>query len=84
MLTRLIVLVRATHIPTGLAVLAREERSQYMNKKLSLARLVQKLEEKKFNSRVLKRQEQWAQHRELERGNPVKVFMGMDFREKHL
>ena len=31
--------VRVTHLPTGINVTASEERSQYLNKKLALAKL---------------------------------------------
>lgn len=74
--------VRATHKPTGLVAVAREERSQHMNKKLAMARLAAMLAQQRQNAQVAARQELWSQHNQLERGNPVRVFTGPDFMEK--
>lgn len=74
--------VRATHLPTGLVILAREERSQHMNKKLALARLASMLDESNKRSAAENERELWATHDDLQRGNPVRVFIGMNFRQK--
>lgn len=74
--------VRATHIPTGMIAAAREERSQHMNKKLALARLTSQLEEKNRETMASNIQEKWSKHKQLERGNPVRVFVGKEFKEK--
>lgn len=71
--------VRVTHLPTGLAVTAREERSQAANRRLALARLAGLMEKQLRASEQAGRQERWAQHDRLERGNPVRVFRGPDF-----
>jgi peptide chain release factor len=66
--------VRVTHLPTGAQATAMEERSQHRNRKLALARLTKKLDE--INSRRYReaRETRWRAHRELERGNPVRLF----------
>ena len=68
--------IRATYIPSGLAVFCHEERSQLRNKELALARLVQLLkleeEEQLQNTLGLTR----MQHYKLERGNAVRIFNG--------
>ena len=74
--------VRATHKPTGITVIAREERSQHMNKKLALARIALRLQEKKQQAVAANKEEQWSKHRELTRGNSVRVFVGEKFQEK--
>ncbi|XCN73459.1 MAG: peptide chain release factor H [Candidatus Electrothrix aestuarii] len=74
--------IRVTHLPTGLTAMAQEERSQHMNKKLALTRLLARIQEEQ-NARVKQsQQEQWGLHNELERGNPVRVFQGERFQEK--
>ena len=74
--------VRVTHLPTGLTATAREERSQHMNKKLALARLQMLFEKQSQQQKSAKTQEKWEKHNQLERGNPVRVFVGEAFKEK--
>jgi len=66
--------VRVIHVPTGTEATAMEERSQYRNRKLALARLMQKLnrlDAKRFGEA---RHVRWRAHQDLQRGNPVRVF----------
>jgi peptide chain release factor len=73
--------VRITHIPTGLSAIAKEERSQILNKKLALIRIAQLFEQQKENNSKGVTQNRWQQHNALERGNPVKIFKGERFYE---
>lgn len=73
--------VRATHRPSGLVAVAREERSQAMNKRLALARLAQMLASAAEGKRADAERERWQRHDQLERGQPVRVFKGPEFRE---
>jgi len=66
--------VRVTHLPTGIQAVASEERSQHWNRKLALARLMQKLNQINSKSHDDARNERWRAHQKLERGNPVRVF----------
>ena len=66
--------VRVTHLPTGTQANATEERSQHRNRKLALARLVRKLSDMQAQRHRDASEERWRAHRELERGNPVRVF----------
>ena len=66
--------IRVIHMPTGTEATATEERSQHRNRKLALARLIQKLNQvdaKRFGEA---RHERWRAHQELQRGNPVRVL----------
>lgn len=71
--------VRITHLPSGLSVLASEERSQFRNRQLGVARLVAQLQSLDAAAREKAKNSRWQAHHELERGNPVKVFKGKDF-----
>lgn len=74
--------VRAIHEPSGLSVMANDSRSQIQNKKAATERL----KEQYFNwqMQALKgdQQQQWQQHNELQRGNPVRTFVRMDFKKE--
>jgi len=74
--------VRAIHTPTSVQVVAMDSRSQHQNKKLAIARLKEKVME--ANRQQLKTMElnQWENHLSLERGNPIRVFKGTDFKKK--
>jgi peptide chain release factor len=74
--------VRATHKPTGLVAVAREERSQVMNKRLALARLAGLLAAGVEAQKAGAERDRWAHHDALERGKPVRTFTGPDFKEK--
>lgn len=68
--------VRVTHTPSGLVAQAQEERSQYRNKALAVARLAALLAEQAVNAGKAAVHERWTKHDSLERGNPVKTFQG--------
>lgn len=71
--------VRATHTPTGLSAIARDERSQTANRKRALDRLGILLfrHAQREQARALK--QRWDVHNELVRGNPVRVYQGPQF-----
>jgi peptide chain release factor len=73
--------VRVTHLPTGLTVIAREERSQQLNKKLALARLASLIAAKNAENASHQKSSLWQQHNTLMRGNPVRIYEGKDFRK---
>lgn len=74
--------VRATHTPTGITVFVQESRSQLQNKKIAQERIRAKLEKVQSEKMVEVVNQTWSQHHELERGNPVRTFTGMDFKPK--
>ncbi|NOQ74431.1 MAG: peptide chain release factor H [Crocinitomix sp.] len=75
--------VRATHIPTGIAAVARDSKSQLQNKKTAKAKLAIALQADKLEQLKNTKKASWQQHTELERGNPIKVFKGSDFKPNH-
>jgi peptide chain release factor len=74
--------VRAVHVPTGLTVVAREERSQLRNKALALKRLAAHLALAKELAELADDRAIQSGHDRLERGRPVRTFEGQGFRER--
>lgn len=74
--------IRAKHIPSGIQVLVMDSRSQHQNKKIAIARLKDKI--KTHNTSELKKAVKiaWKNHLDLERGNPVRIFAGADFKKQ--
>ncbi|MBS7232710.1 peptide chain release factor H [Flavobacterium psychroterrae] len=73
--------IRATHIPTGIAVVSMDSRSQHQNKKLATERLLKKLEDETLQQLKNHVGKQWENQLNIERGNPVRVFSGSDFKK---
>jgi peptide chain release factor len=73
--------VRATHIPTGIAVVSMDSRSQHQNKKLATERLLKKLEDETLQQLKNHVGKQWENQLNIQRGNPVRVFTGTDFKK---
>jgi peptide chain release factor len=71
--------VRVIHLPTGISVTASEERTQYFNKKLAIAKLGRLLELKEKQKVAELDQECWQIHQDLERGNPIRIYQGEKF-----
>lgn len=66
--------VRAVHIPSGISVVASDQRSQWQNKKLATERLQVKLTAWNVEQAMIQAQANWSNHNRLQRGNPVKVI----------
>lgn len=66
--------VRAVHIPSGISVVASDQRSQWQNKKLATERLLVKLTAWNVEQAMIQAQANWSNHNCLQRGNPVKVI----------
>ena len=72
--------VRVIHIPTCIAVVYTEERSQYLNKQKALKRLQAILETMKKDNEAKQVNQAWREHQRIVRGNPVRVYDGKEFR----
>lgn len=66
--------VRAVHIPSGISIVASDQRSQWQNKKLATERLLVKLTAWNVEQAIIQAQANWSNHNSLQRGNPVKVI----------
>ena len=72
--------VRAIHLPTGLAAVSTDGRSQHMNKSIALDRLCQALARQNAAVSAEAASLNRLEHYRLERGRPVRVYEGLDFR----
>jgi peptide chain release factor len=71
--------IRAVHLPTGLAVVARGHRSQHRNKAEALERLAELLRHGRELALLAAQTGAHASHDRLERGRPARRFTGADF-----
>lgn len=76
--------IRATHIPTGIAVVAMDSRSQHQNKKLATERLLKKLEGETLQQLKNHVGKQWENQLNIQRGNPTRTFTGTDFKKNKI
>ncbi|RNC88097.1 MAG: peptide chain release factor H [Winogradskyella sp.] len=74
--------IRAIHIPSNSQVLVMDSRSQYQNKKIARKRLQDKVAQMQLQGLENCYKRHWENHLKLERGNPVRVFKGSDFKNQ--
>lgn len=72
--------VRATHIPTGLVTVVQDQRSQHANRKLACIKLAMMLTERREENMRGARKDGWDRNQQLERGSPVRTYVGPDYR----
>lgn len=73
--------VRVRHRPSGIEVVARNERTQHANRRAALARLTLILKTRAEARQGARQQAQWVALGHIERGNPRRVFRGPAFTE---
>ena len=74
--------IRAIHNPTKIQVLVMDSRSQHQNKKIAKIRLQEKVSALQLEALQSGIKNQWENHLNIERGNPIQVFKGSDFKKK--
>ena len=71
--------VRAVHVPSGLAAVTRDGRSQHRNKAIALERLATLLKLSSDLAAISEQRDVHANHDRLVRGNPIRRFKGKSF-----
>ena len=75
--------VRITHLPTGITVTATEERTQQANRQIAMKKIKAVLKNQKEQLKQENKKESWQEHYRLVRGNPIRIYEGMDFKRKY-
>ena len=75
--------VRITHLPTNITVTATEERTQQANRQIAMKKINAVLKNQKELLKQENKKESWQEHYRLVRGNPIRVYEGMDFKRKY-
>jgi peptide chain release factor len=72
--------VRAIHVPTGLATVSQDQRSQFANRKIARLKLAMLFDERRRQGSADGKRALWNRNHELERGNAVRSYEGPGFR----
>lgn len=72
--------VRAIDMQTGISVVSTDARTQHMNKKIALNRLIEIISQRNDDDENSLKQAMRMQHELLERGNPIRIYTGLDFK----
>ncbi len=75
--------IRVIHQQSGVSVTASDSKSQLQNKEAALEKIKKALQEFEIDQLRKQIDNQWREHLSVERGNPVKVFEGRSFKERH-
>lgn len=74
--------VRAIHEPTGLTAFSQDQRSQFANKKMAKLKLALLLRDQADRNVADDKKAEWSRNHDLERGNPVRTYVGTAFKLK--
>ena len=74
--------VRLVHLPTGTVVTSTAERTQELNRRDAMNKLKDILRKMAEAARADQKNSAWIRHYRLERGNPVRIYEGLDFRRR--
>jgi peptide chain release factor len=72
--------VRAIHEPTKISAVSTDERSQHLNKQIALRRVAEAVAALNADGRAAAKSLDRLEHTRIERGNPVRVYEGMEFK----
>jgi peptide chain release factor len=72
--------VRAVHERTGISAISTDERSQHLNRQIALKRLREAVAARNADDRAKILADERLEHTRIERGNPVRIYEGPNFR----
>ena len=72
--------VRLIHLPTGISVTSTAQRTQQMNRVDAMNKLSAVLNHLADSAKSKQKNNVWKEHTRLERGNPVRVYKGENFK----
>jgi len=74
--------VRITHLATGISVTSTKARSQHMNRQLAMNRLCEMLAILEEQNQAECKNLAWTEHNRMIRGNPIRIYEGINFIRK--
>lgn len=74
--------VRLIHIPTGIAVESTRERTQYANRRDAYEKMRALFKKMHDDMIAEQKSEAWRAHYDLERGNPIRTYVGVDAKRR--
>ena len=74
--------VRLTHIPTGITVTSTAQRSQSQNRQDAVKKINAILVAQEISNKSKQTNDAWKEHTQIVRGNPIRVYEGMNFKKK--
>lgn len=73
--------VRAIEPISGISVTVMDTRSQHQNKRIAIKRLLEKLKSYQLEQLSKNVKDEWMNHLEIQRGNPIRIFKGSNFKK---
>lgn len=71
-----------THLPTGISVVSTTDRSQHMNRQMAMNRLCEMLTVLEKSNEANNKNLVWLEHNRIIRGNPIRIYEGINFIRK--
>lgn len=73
--------IRATYPPYNISVSVMDTRSQHQNKRIAITRLKEKCMQYQMDKLSKDAKSEWTNHMNIQRGNPVRIFKGSNFKK---
>ena len=74
--------VRLLHLPTGITVTSTAQRNQLQNRRDAMEKLKKELQKQSNVQKQVQTNNAWMEHNRIVRGNPVRIYQGVNFKRK--